>query len=86
LLSVSAQKKFHFRFGVLQNSISVSIFSFHFHFSAEKSDTFRSTFIPISGVVVAFLIEGISWYAVIRGARNCWNFSGGRGAHRIHIH
>jgi hypothetical protein len=30
----------------LQNSISLSIFSFHFHFSAEKSESFHSIFIP----------------------------------------
>jgi hypothetical protein len=47
---------FHFRFhfrqknsvsvSVPQISVSVFIFSFRFHFSAEKSESFRSTFIP----------------------------------------
>jgi hypothetical protein len=47
---------FHFRFHFRQkNSVSISvpqisvfvfIFSFRFHFSAEKSESFRSTFIP----------------------------------------
>jgi hypothetical protein len=49
---------FHFRFHFRQNnfvsvsvpqiSVFASIFSFRFHFSAEKSKSFRSTFIPIS--------------------------------------
>jgi hypothetical protein len=47
--------RFHFRqknsvsISVPQISIFVFIFSFHFRFSAEKSESFRSTFIPISG-------------------------------------
>jgi hypothetical protein len=31
---------------VPQNSVSIFIFSFYFHFSTEKSESFRSTFIP----------------------------------------
>jgi hypothetical protein len=44
--------RFHFRqknsvsISVPQISIFVFIFSFHFRFSAEKSESFRSTFIP----------------------------------------